>query len=464
MPELNTLFDISSLQKILQASVQNTPKNTDLDFRQFLDPDYNNAFKFDLKTYPSTNQTVNNPTTDFMQDYFKSHNEFLAEQEKKKRQESAFNKFKEGISGILTPGTIQAEINPPTELKGELPKKNPTPLDDLGYEHNSANQSLGQWGDLGVQLGQMAGNMIGGNVGNAISRTATGTQTSINAIKNLKQLHELNKIAKQTDSTIEGLNTAKTSNIFALAGSVASVADSFLGEKSEYSGDQGAITQTLDNVYDGISDAAMSMGPVGMLVGGAMKTADLLGDGLGKLGGGTDGMTTQDAILGSSFFSWNVGLINGFGGKKVDTITKDEDIFATVGSSYTGTNNQVDDALTKSGKKYGLFSSNARKKADSLIRESKLQQQKLEGISNQARDRLNLQGSMSAINANRREYDLMGGYNNIRVGKEGLKLGITIEGELPTPLFKIGGELPKLKSIEIEGILPELKVISFQIG
>jgi hypothetical protein len=46
----------------------------------------------------------------------------------------------------------------------------------------------------------------------------------------------------------------------------------------------------MDSVYNGISDAAMSFGPVGMLVGGIMKGGALLGKGVNALGGGTDGM------------------------------------------------------------------------------------------------------------------------------------------------------------------------------
>nr|DAU17865.1 MAG TPA: hypothetical protein [Bacteriophage sp.] len=85
----------------------------------------------------------------------------------------------------------------------------------------------------------------------------------------------------------------------------------------------------MDSVYDGISDAAMAFGPVGMLVGGIMKGGSLLGKGVNALGGGTDGMTSTDAILGSSFLSLTpLGLINGFGGKKADTITKDNEAFA----------------------------------------------------------------------------------------------------------------------------------------
>jgi hypothetical protein len=98
------------------------------------------------------------------------------------------------------------------------------------------------------------------------------------------------------------------------------------------------------------------------------------------------------------------GLINGFGGKRADTITADEDTRANVGTSYGGTFDKVDDALTKSGKKYGLFSSSARKKANEEIAEAKRQQFLAADISENAQNLFNIQGSMSAINDNRRAY------------------------------------------------------------
>jgi hypothetical protein len=46
----------------------------------------------------------------------------------------------------------------------------------------------------------------------------------------------------------------------------------------------------------------MSSGnPYGMAAGAAMKLNGALSKGVGKLGGGTSGMTAQDAILGSAF-------------------------------------------------------------------------------------------------------------------------------------------------------------------
>ena len=319
----------------------------------------------------------------------------------------------------------------------------------------------------------------------------------------------------------------------------------------------------MDSVYDGISDAAMSFGPIGMLVGGIMKGGKLLGGGVNALGGGTDGMcvcagtkvftangsivniedlkkedgiigwdkdnkqiapqlihnfieprqkecvgltlangiylecsydhpifngtefipakdltindfvavsdypssntgillvkvqsnkpigvqtvynlqadynhtylangiithnTTADAILGSSFLNLTpLGLINGFGGKKTQTITKDEDAFTQVGSSYTGSESDVNSALMKSGKKYGLISQKARRKADEQISEAKRQQSIIQEIAEESKTKSALKASMSNINSNRRAFNMQGGYDqaSVQVGKHGMSL------------------------------------------
>lgn len=209
------------------------------------------------------------------------------------------------------------------------------------------------------------------------------------------------------------------------AAAVADLAGSFLPEKTEYAGDKGGITQTMDSVYDGISDAAMSFGPIGMMVGGIMKGGKLLGGVMNSVGGGTDGMTTTDAILGSSFLNLTpIGLINGFGGQKAQTITKDELAFEQVGASYTGTGRSVDDALQKSGKKYGLFSSGARKEANEEILEARRQQNIMSDIASNATDRFSIRNSMAAINENRRKFHMQGGYDQsaVRVGRHGMMI------------------------------------------
>ena len=269
------------------------------------------------------------------------------------------------------------------------------------------------WSAAAGQAGQVIGNAVGGAAGAAISK-ATGV---VGNIKNLQELHTLSKAG------VEGLGTAKGGNIAAIGGAVADIASSFLPEKTEYAGAKGGITQTTDSVYDGISDAAMSFGPIGMMVGGIMKGGKLLGGVMNSVGGGTDGMTTTDAILGSSFLNLTpIGLINGFGGQKAETITKNDLAFEQVGASYTGTGRSVDDALQKSGKKYGLFSSGARKEANEEILEARRQQSIMSDIANNASDRFSIRNSMAAINGNRRRFHMQGGYDQsaVRVGRHGM--------------------------------------------
>ena len=208
-------------------------------------------------------------------------------------------------------------------------------------------------------------------------------------------------------------------------GAAADMLGSFMPEKDEYSGAKGDVAQSLDSAYDNISNTLMAIPGWGTVAGGIMKAGSFLSKGVNALGGGTDGMTTTDAILGSSFLSLTpFGLINGFGGKKADTITKNEQAFETVGSSYTGTNQTVNDALTKSGKKYGAFSSGARRKANAEIAEAKRQQGIVEDIADEATNRFAIRDSMAAINGNRRAYYLQGGYNqaNVRVGRNGMNI------------------------------------------
>lgn len=258
--------------------------------------------------------------------------------------------------------------------------------------------------------------------------TGLATQNSSNPVTALK-----GKILSGQDGSTDITPTPETSGnglgkaggIMQMVGAASDLIGGFLPQKSEYSGSKGSITQTMDSVYDGISSAAMSLGPVGMLVGGIMKGGALLGKGINALGGGTDGMTTTDAILGSSFLNLTpIGMINGFGGRRADTITKDNEAFATVGSSYTGSNQKVDESLEKSGKKYGLLSGGARNRANQEIAEAKRQQQIISDIAADSADRFDISNFMAAINGNRRAFNMQGGYDqtSVRVGKLGLKI------------------------------------------
>lgn len=204
------------------------------------------------------------------------------------------------------------------------------------------------------------------------------------------------------------------------------------GEKNAYSGEKGSITRGMDSAYDTIQNNISQIGPAGQLISLGMGANKLLGNVTSAIGGGTDGMTTTDAILDSAFFQLTpFGLVNGFGGKKADTITKDNLVWEDMASSYSGSNNTVDEALKKSGKKYGLFSSGARHDANNQIAEAKRQQELVSDIQDEATDRFAIRNSMAAINGNRRKYYLQGGYNqaDVRVGKSGMSLDLIVKAK-----------------------------------
>ena len=291
---------------------------------------------------------------------------------------------------------------------------NPNSPDSQLLQRNDSGGVSFSW-DQGFNALSQIGSRIGGQAGNVLN--GAGKIGS-----SIKMISQANKGIK---AGLEGAKSAKMGGIGATIGAASDLVGSFMPQKTEYDGAKGDITQTMDSVYDGISDAAMSLGPVGMLAGGIMKGGALLGKGLNALGGGTDGMTSTDAILGSSFLSLTpLGLVNGFGGKKADTITKDNEAFAQVGSSYTGSESSVNDALQKSGKKYGLLSSRARKRANEEIAEAKRQQSIISDISQDVQDRTAIRTAMAAINGNRRGFHMQGGYDQaaIRVGRQGMPI------------------------------------------
>ena len=324
-------------------------------------------------------------------------------------------------------GTVlQGSSDPSAQLLGKQMVQDNLNLGDASQQIQApdvshltgANINYGQqFMQAGTQLAGQLASQIGGQAGQIASGAIKAGSSIYNAVSNIK---EINTAAK---ARAQGLGKAKAGNAMAIAGAVADLAGSFLPEKTEYNGPKGDITQTMDSVYDGISDAAMSFGPVGMMVGGIMKGGKLLGGVMNSVGGGTDGMTTTDAILGSSFLNLTpIGLINGFGGQKAETITKNEEAFETVGASYTGSNQSVNAALQKSGKKYGLLSSGARKKANEEILEARRQQGIITNIADQATDRFAIRNSMAAINGNRRALAMQGGYNQaaIQFGRKGM--------------------------------------------
>ena len=226
------------------------------------------------------------------------------------------------------------------------------------------------------------------------------------------------------------------------------------------------LTKTADAAYDTIAEGVKKMGPVGQIVGTAMGFAGTAGDIIQGLGGGTDQMTGTDKWMDSSFFSWNIGMLNGFGGKRSDAFAADQDILASVGSSYGGTTEDINEAASKASKKYGLFSSGARRKANRQIADARTKQNLMGDISEEATDqRLAVQsmGEQAGL-----AYSLMtdGGYSQkyTYAAKQGgviewnpiieLEWEPQIELNWELPEFKEGGSIDLVEELEW---IPEFK-------
>lgn len=249
---------------------------------------------------------------------------------------------------------------------------------------------------------------------------------------------------------------ANIGNTMSKAGGYADMIGSFIPKK-----EQSALTTGLNQGYDAAANMISSVPGVGTIVGGAMKIGGMLSDGLTALGVGTDQMTTTDKILDSKFMKLTpMGLVNAFGAKKADTIYKDNETWEQQGSAYGGSMAKVDDALTKSGKKYGAFSGKARRKANAQIAEAKRQQNLVSDINQEAQDAF-AASNYSGIGL-RNELALSGGYRNMAVGRNGMKI-LDAESQWAREVLNKAREVNKLqKGGKADGITGAAPKITFE--
>lgn len=249
---------------------------------------------------------------------------------------------------------------------------------------------------------------------------------------------------------------ANIGNTMSKAGGYADMIGSFIPKK-----EQSALTTGLNQGYDAAANMISSVPGVGTIVGGAMKIGGMLSDGLTALGVGTDQMTTTDKILDSKFMKLTpMGLVNAFGAKKADTIYKDNETWEQQGSAYGGSMTKVDDALTKSGKKYGAFSGKARRKANAQIAEAKRQQNLVSDINQEAQDAF-AASNYSGIGL-RNELALSGGYRNMAVGRNGMKI-LDAESQWAREVLNKAREVNRLqKGGRVDGITGAAPKITFE--
>lgn len=198
-----------------------------------------------------------------------------------------------------------------------------------------------------------------------------------------------------------------------------------------YSGKKGNIQQGLDKTWDAASNAVTMIPGVGTAIGVGMKALGVLNKGIQRLGGGTDGMTTADSILNSNLFGWNIGLINGIGGKKANTYTRNEDLDTKSASGFGGFQLLQSKTQEGAGKKYGLFSSGARDKQNKLTEYTQGVKHTISGIVD-----FNTLNNMAALGSTQyvmqqQNTDLNGGIHMLRAAKGGLKFPKPFKYEKP---------------------------------
>jgi hypothetical protein len=360
---------------------------------------------------------------------------------------SLYSKYTDASSGgtnsvSTVPGANPDEGNPGAAVEQAASQQS---------QQNAAvvNQQVQQQAAAQVQ---QTGNTDVNNTGNqGTDKKVTATELSAGMVLTPEEAAKLKKY--KGFETGAQLATAAFQGIGTAVGAAQQASDSNL-------------TKGADQFYNTAAQAVESLGPVGKIVGTAMQNAKIAGDLIQGLGGGTDQQTTTDKWMDSAFFSWNIGMINGFGGKKSDSFAVDQDVVSEVGSSYGGTVDDLNDAASKAGKKYGLFSSRARKKANKAIAEAKAKQNLMGDIADSSSDqRLAVQsmGEQAGL-----AYSLMtdGGYNQkyTYAAKHGgileWNLVETLEWE---PQVELNWELPEFKeggSIELQEELewiPEFK-------
>lgn len=256
--------------------------------------------------------------------------------------------------------------------------------------------------------------------------------TSIDSLSSIPQvsttLNEFqlkNKLDKLDKPGFFSNNTSVIGQVADFAGNLANGINTLVGGKDPHAGPEGDTRAFVDNTWNSTSDMLMNL-PGGQIYGAGMKIASALNSiqnvALGSKA--LDNMTTTDALLSSPLGMAipGLGLVNALTGKNADTITKNEEVFEQVGSSNGGVSYAVDEALQRSGKRYGGLSSGARKDANSEIAMARNWMFRLEDISTEATTRKNLTESMAAISGNRRAFAMQGGYNQaaVHLGKNGM--------------------------------------------
>lgn len=319
--------------------------------------------------------------------------------------QAGFQFVQQGLVGGLVPttagsvldqNTINAINQQQTNIwKAQQDEQARIRQQQISQGYQTASNALNPISSGLTNFGIMSGNYTMANLGQLGGSLSSGFQLMSNW-KNLS-------------------NQDKTAGVAGIGGQVVDTLDNMFFSK--YHAKDSGLTKGLNNAYDSISNAVMMFSPVGTIVGGAMKAGKFIGDGLTALG---------------------------IGAKRSKQFSANKDTIEKVGSDYADSVNTIEDAVSKAGKKYGLFSNGARKRANRLIDTARTQQNIMTNISDEYQDQL---ANKSYLAYTRYGQDINGGIQQqyLRAAKHG-----AILQRINLRKHRKGGQLKDKIDIEVK--------------
>lgn len=373
--------------------------------------------------------------------------------------QAGFQFVQQGLVGGLVPttagsvldqNTINAINQQQTNIwKAQQDEQAKIRQQQISQGYQTASNALNPISSGLTNFGIISGNYTMANLGQLGSSLSSGLQL----MSNWKNLSKQDKAA----------------GVAGIGGQAVDTLDNMFFGK-QHAKDSG-LTKGLNNTYDSISNAAMMFSPVGTIVGGAMKAGKFIGDGLSALvGGRTDQLTTTDKIMDSTLGQVSgLGLINSLGSKRTKDFSLNKDTIEKVGGDYAGAVNTMEEAVSKAGKKVGLFSSTSR--FNKLIGKAQTFTNQTTGIANTYQDQL---ANKSQLAYTRYLQDINGGPQqyiqrvkhgailqriNLRKHRKGGqlkdKIDIEIKQEQWQPIINL--EYPEVSKLKEGGQLEESK-------
>ena len=373
--------------------------------------------------------------------------------------QAGFQFVQQGLVGGLVPttagsvldqNTINAINQQQTNIwKAQQDEQAKIRQQQISQDYQTASNALNPISSGLTNFGIMSGNYAMANLGQLGSSLSSGLQL----MSNWKNLSKQDKAA----------------GVAGIGGQAVDTLDNMFFGK-QHAKDSG-LTKGLNNTYDSVSNAAMMFSPVGTIIGGAMKAGKFIGDGLSALvGGRTDQLTTTDKIMDSTLGQVSgLGLINSLGSKRTKDFSLNKDTIEKVGGDYAGAVNTMEEAVSKAGKKVGLFSSTS--KFNKLIGKAQTFTNQTTGIANTYQDQL---ANKSQLAYTRYLQDINGGPQqyiqrvkhgailqriNLRKHRKGGqlkdKIDIEVKQEQWQPIINL--EYPEVSKLKEGGQLEESK-------